>query len=397
MIKSDKIKDIFLQNKDDIAFIIGNGIHYQYKDCSITWNELLESLWLKYTGENKSVPDGITTTEFYDIIELCLYSKNLIIPNCKEDVHPECTLRDLKNIDRDELSNYLLKSIKNEINAGLSKYDNKDEYNNKYQHFISSCRRFCEQNFEEEKNLSNEECVNLMISTLSNGTKRQILNGSIKKTVADKFEEKKTYNLYKCIASLQKLNTPILTTNFDTYISDSIGAKRFILKPKEGKYKFTDFYPWNMYYCDKEIQNPLEKFAVWHINGTKEYSRSIRLGLSDYMGSVERARKMVQGNNLNEYFTGKNQSYWAGYNTWLHIMFNKSLFIFGLGLEENEVFLRWLLIQRAKYSRMYNRPLHGWYVGKDIKPGKKFFLEQLGFEVLKISDYNILYQTLETL
>ena len=81
MIKSDKIKDIFLQNKDDIAFIIGNGIHYQYKDCSITWNELLESLWLKYTGENKSVPDGITTTEFYDIIELCLYSENLTISN----------------------------------------------------------------------------------------------------------------------------------------------------------------------------------------------------------------------------------------------------------------------------------------------------------------------------
>ena len=72
------------------------------------------------------------------------------------------------------------------------------------------------------------------------------------------------------------------------------------------------------------------------------------------MGCVERARKMIQSNGFNELFDGKNQYNWIGGNTWLHVIFNKDLFIFGLSLEENEVFLRWLLIQRAKYSQMYN-------------------------------------------
>ena len=36
-------------------------------------------------------------------------------------------------------------------------------------------------------------------------------------------------------------------------------------------------------------------------------------------------------------------------------------------------------------------------LGKDINEGKRFFLEQLGFKVIDISDYNILYQALETL
>ena len=225
---------------------------------------------------------------------------------------------------------------------------------------------------------------------------------SVKQNVSSKFPPKDSdkLRLRVCIERIRSLNAPILTTNFDTYISDSVGVTPHKLKLTGNQYKFTDFYPWNMYYSDKEISNPLDEFAVWHINGTCKYPRSIRLGLSDYMGSVERARKMIQGNNLEECFAGKNQSYWAGYNTWLHIIFNKSLFIFGLGLEENEVFLRWLLIQRAKYCKMYNKPLKGWYIGKkdkDINDGKKFFLEQLGFEVIDISDYNTLYQALETL
>ena len=178
-------------------------------------------------------------------------------------------------------------------------------------------------------------------------------------------------------------------------MSDSVNATLHKLKPIDNQYKFTDFYPWNMYYSDREISNPLDGFAVWHINGTRDYPRSIRLGLSDYMGSVERARKMIQGNSLDEYFMGKNQSYWKGYNTWFHIIFNKSLFIFGLGLEENEVFLRWLLIQRTKYCKMYNKNHKGWYIDKGIKEGKRFFLEQLGFEVIEISDYKTLYQALE--
>ena len=55
-------------------------------------------------------------------------------------------------------------------------------------------------------------------------------------------------------------------------------------------------------------------------------------------------------------------------------------------------FLRWLLIQRAKYSQMYDKRLKGWYIDNNISPSKKFFLEQLGFEVIEIRDFNNLYQ-----
>lgn len=306
------IRSIILENQSNIAFIIGNGIHYQYKDCSITWENLLKELWSKYVGNKRNIPDGISFTEFYDVLELNYYWRN----------------------------------------------------------------------------------------TPTNTTQKGVINklrGEIKENVANKFPLRNKYILQKCIEGIKKINAPILTTNFDTYMSNSVRATPYILTPLQNQYKFTDFYPWNVYYGNNEIENPLDGFAVWHINGTTRYPRSIKLGLSDYMGCVERARKMIQGDSLEEYFRGKNQSYWAGYNTWLHIIFNKSLFIFGLGLEENEVFLRWLLLQRTKYCKQYHKSHKGWYLDKDIKKGKRFFLEQLGFKVIDISDYDTLYYALETL
>lgn len=311
-INPDNIKEIIQNNCHNMAFIIGNGIHYQYKDCDISWEQLLKDLWNDYVGKKRNIPEGTSFTEFYDILELNrFWGNNGVIPR-------------------------------------------------------NSAQLIQQRN-------------------------------SVKQSVIDKFPHKDSdkLRLRVCIERIRSLNAPILTTNFDTYISDSVGATPHKLKPTGNQYKFTDFYPWNMYYSDKEIDNPLDDFAVWHINGTCKYPRSIRLGLSDYMGSVERARKMTQGNKLEDYFYGKNQSYWKGYNTWLHIIFNKSLFIFGLGLEENEVFLRWLLIQRTKYCKMYNKNHKGWYIDKDIREGKRFFLEQLGFKVIDILDYNTLYQVLE--
>lgn len=41
---------------------------------------------------------------------------------------------------------------------------------------------------------------------------------------------------------------------------------------------------------------------------------------------------------------------------------------------------------------MYDKRLKGWYIVNNISPGKKFFLEQLGFEVIEIRDFNNLYQ-----
>ena len=266
-----------------------------------------------------------------------------------------------------------------------------DKFGKSYDNLIKTSRKWCEDNFENASNWSDEMCIRQITSVISNSKKIKILKDTVKHSIVNKFPQKNNYNLLECANFIKELNAPILTTNFDTYISDSLQISKRIFKPNDNLYKFNSIYPWNVYFAENDIDNSLDEFAVWHINGMTDYHKSIKLGLSDYMGSVERARKMIQGNSLNEYFNGKNQEYWIGYNTWLHILFNKNLFIFGLTLDENEVFLRWLLIQRAKYSRMYNTQLKGWYINKKIPNGKRFFLEQLGLEVIDIKNYDDLY------
>ncbi len=144
---------------------------------------------------------------------------------------------------------------------------------------------------------------------------------------------------------------------------------------------------------------PTEGFGVWYPNGMLKYHRSIKLGLSQYMGNVERARKLIYKKPESIRFEGKSRNYWDGYKTWLHIVFNKSIFIFGLSLDETEIFIRWLLIERAKNFRNFpDRKKHiGWFLAnKDIDPptfeGKKFFLKSVGFDVIEVNDYKTIYE-----
>ena len=214
------------------------------------------------------------------------------------------------------------------------------------------------------------------------------------KEIMDKWKPNNEQN--KILKYIKKMNAPLLTTNFDDLIPKSLGLKLKIMQ-KRG---FNDVYPWSYYYSDRELEYPTQAFGVWYINGMIRYPRSIRLGLSHYMGSIAKARKLIHDNPENISFEGKNQSYWSGYKTWLHIIFNKSLFIFGLGLRESEVFIRWLLIERAKYYRKYpSRRHNGWYIttreeAKKESKGKKFFLESVGIKVIIADNYDDIYKKL---
>lgn len=184
---------------------------------------------------------------------------------------------------------------------------------------------------------------------------------------------------------------PILTTNFDTVLSRAGGCS---LLPEKIATSFTDYYPWNRYYGLNHIANPLQGFGIWHVNGMQRYRRSIRLGLTDYMGSVERVRGWIHRGKEGLLFAGKDAENWPGVSTWLHIVFNKPLLIFGLGLDENEVFLRWLLIERARYFKKYpSRRRQCWYVytSEWEKEGKLFFLAKLGIQAVKADSYDDLY------
>jgi len=202
---------------------------------------------------------------------------------------------------------------------------------------------------------------------------------------------------YLISARIKQLNAPILTTNFEETFAKTFGYQ--LLRTDQNS--FTDFYPWSSYHGDKQLELPTEGFGIWYVNGMINYHRSIRLGLGHYMGCVERARTLLHKGNEERLFSGKNVSNWKGYKTWLHIVFNKSLFIFGLGLEENEIFLRWLLLERMKYFKKFSDRNHkGWYITKrnnnESDHGKKFFLERIGFEVIEVDNYQDIYENIWT-
>jgi hypothetical protein len=183
---------------------------------------------------------------------------------------------------------------------------------------------------------------------------------------------------------------PILTTNFDETLSEETAFKLH----HWDSVSFTDFYPWSSYFAAQPINDPAKEFAIWHINGLKRYSRSIRLGLSHYMGSVTRARTLIHKGGHGRLFAESNKGDWNGRHTWLDCIFHRDLLFVGLGLDTTEVFLRWLLIERAKYFQSFpGRKRNAWYVyaGKDISMGQRIFLKSVGCDIVKEASFDDLY------
>lgn len=287
-------KRILNSNKDQLAFICGNGINrYAYRETQkCSWSDMLLDIWREISSNNtlSNISEGISYTEFYDVME-----------------------SDVGNIDtlRLKVVNYLEKWKPHPYHEWLQ----------------------------------------------------------------NKFIE---------------WNIPLLTTNFDRNLDAGLRIYKF------NNTKFTDFYPWNVYFSKKELGSPLDGFGIWHINGMVGYRRSIRLGLSEYIGLSARVRSYLHNDDKLDDFYNKTEN-WNGDQTWLHIIFNRSLCIFGLGLDENETFLRWLLIERAKYFKKFpKRAKKGWYIcrSNDLTNGKRFLLEHIGFEVVALDSYKDVYENI---
>ena len=71
MVTIEEVKQIIQTNQDDIAFIVGNGIHRYENKGALAWDKLLIELW-NTTQKNKisNIHTGTTYTEFYDILEM---------------------------------------------------------------------------------------------------------------------------------------------------------------------------------------------------------------------------------------------------------------------------------------------------------------------------------------
>lgn len=187
----------------------------------------------------------------------------------------------------------------------------------------------------------------------------------------------------------QELALPVLTTNFEDTLARAAGAPLRHLEPQG----FTDFYPWSSCFAPIPLERPESGFGIWHLNGMSRYARSIRLGLSHYMGSVERARGLLNRGGAARFTGGHAFETWPGRQSWLHLFLTRDLIFVGLGLDASEVFLRWLLIERARFFRQFpefSRP--GWFAHVGPLPeGQRLFLEATGVEPLAFPDFDSLY------
>jgi hypothetical protein len=185
----------------------------------------------------------------------------------------------------------------------------------------------------------------------------------------------------------QEFDAPVLTTNFDAAFETSVGAKLFKITPKG----FTRYYPWKTYYGVEQHTSPTDGFGIWKVHGDVRYKDSIRLGLTDYMGSVERARRLIHKGST-RLFRGEQKGYWSGQDSWLHIWFNLPVVIFGLGFGIDEVFLRWLLIERRRYLNYQEKPMQVYFITKtDVASSTKNLMENLGVTMVHIQEYAELY------
>ncbi len=181
------------------------------------------------------------------------------------------------------------------------------------------------------------------------------------------------------ISKIISLQLPILTTNFDLVLEKAARCNSFRHKIPNHRV-LSDFYPWDSYYSNSLKSNPFDDFSIWHINGQTNYKRSIKLGLNHYLLMVNQVKKHFPFQHrdvINPEFE----------RTWLKILFEKDICIFGLGLDEQEVFIRWLLLERAKYFKRFpEKSRKGWYINFDESSpsnvGKKFFLKSVGFKYI---------------
>jgi hypothetical protein len=288
------LSDILRRNRDDIALVIGNGVHRHGPPQVNSWEDLLTDLAHQSGVDQDGVPHGASATEFFDILELRAQTRSGVLAEA-----------------------------------------------------------FCE----------------LMRDWRPLGHHRRIMQWAAQRGV------------------------PVLTTNFDEVLSAAAEAE--LMRPGGGG--FTDFYPWDSRFAHSLHEDPCDGFGIWHINGMARYARSIRLGLTHYMGSVQRARGWLHRGE-ERLFNRKDRWNWAGRRTWMHLVFNKPLLIFGLGLRENEVFLRWLLIERARYFAKFEDRRHpAWYVyrhdaGDPTQAGRHFFLDSVGVRCVRVSDHREIYE-----
>lgn len=188
----------------------------------------------------------------------------------------------------------------------------------------------------------------------------------------------------------QRHRRPVITVNFDENLSLAVKTRRQWL----GKFS-TDYYPWNCYFSDTSVTDPKSEFAIWHAHGMMHYKRSIRLGLTHYMGSAQRARQWVYGSHGLRALAKNVETSWRGANSWLEVLFFCPLVILGFSFSKDETFLRWLFLERARLQKTVPAwKAQTWFVDvpKNGSLHRKPFFQGLQMQYVVADSYKDIYE-----
>jgi hypothetical protein len=166
----------------------------------------------------------------------------------------------------------------------------------------------------------------------------------------------------RLLAFARENHIPILTTNFDTALldweDDTIrrrygGQKKRAdewggepSKTRNRDEGFSDTYPLYAYYSDHKIKDALHEFGIWHVHGCLYYKRRLRMSFTNYTNFIVRMKREL---NIRSQAREAGQEHLP--DSWLDIFMKGDLVIIGLGLESQEIGLRWLLRQRYWYGK----------------------------------------------
>lgn len=191
------------------------------------------------------------------------------------------------------------------------------------------------------------------------------------------------------VAYCKNNRLPLLTTNFDLTFEQLVGGAPHTTSRMNRRY-----YPWNTYYAEQEHKRPLSSFGIWHVHGSIEYPDSLRLGLNDYTGAMQRIRSEFLPFASWVFNKKRGETPDAAKRlegTWIEIFLTRSPIIVGLELAPYDTLLRWLLLRRA--AAHFKLPVQapgGIYLSckKDkSKQGMEEFFRLLNIQIITVDDY----------
>lgn len=374
-----QLRQFIIKNNNDCALLIGNGIN-RYANSGCSWDILLKALTKVHCPDfdlDELPKDGISNTEFFDLLEV-YYLK-------------ETPIFDEEEFRRQMVSLSMTNRQANKI------YDRIKEFALTTPKKISDLDK-CHVELEKHKEALTFQSTSIdfdwmmTLASLSDNKLRAVVRNKFITSICAYMKNWEFQPIHHNVALFaKKYRLPILTTNYDTLLEDSVKAKEHNYVHQSS----SELFPISL--CYTNDQHPdYNNWGVWHINGVIHYPKSILIGLSHYMRSIESIRKLLLPSNKLEVEIIRGQFTNSLKNTWINLVLSRHLIIFGLSLDKDETLLRWLLIERAKLFAMFPfMTKKGIYVMPEtekLENGKSLFFKYVGIEIVRVKDYESMYK-----